>query len=119
MQTPPQDMLAITALLLLAGCASHPEPIVDMQGVDPARFERDSTECAAYAEQVKPAEGAAKGAVAGAAVGAATGAISGDAARGAGYGSIYGASRSGLRGSAEKQAVYKRCLRGRGYRVLN
>ncbi|MBT8085836.1 MAG: glycine zipper family protein [Woeseia sp.] len=111
--------IGLAACSLLSACASHPEPIVDMQGVDPVRFERDRDECAAYAAEVKPATGAAKGAVAGAAVGAATGAISGDASRGAGYGGIYGASRSGLRGNAEKQAVFKRCLRGRGYRVLN
>lgn len=111
--------ILLAAAAALQGCASHPEPIVDMQGVDPVRFERDRSECAAYADQVKPAKGAAKGAVAGAAIGAATGAISGDADRGAGYGGIWGAGRSGLRGSSEKERVFKRCLQGRGYRVLN
>lgn len=112
-------LITIATAIGLAGCAAHPEPIVDMKGVDPVRFEQDQAECAAYADQVDPAKGAAKGAVAGAAVGAATGAISGSADRGAGYGGIWGATRSGMRGNAEKQAVFKRCLRGRGYRVLN
>lgn len=110
---------AAAGIATLAACASHPEPIVDMQGVDPARFAQDREDCAGYAVEVKPAKGTAKGAAAGAAVGAATGAISGNADRGAGYGGIWGAGRSGLRGAAEKDAVFKRCLRGRGYRVLN
>lgn len=115
-----QGLLPLLALIgMSAGCASHPDPIVDMQGVDPVRYETDRQECAAYADQVKPSKGAAKGAVAGAAIGAATGAISGEADRGAGYGGVWGAGRSGLEGSREKAAVFKRCLRGRGYRVLN
>ncbi|MGB5246439.1 MAG: hypothetical protein WBN34_07810 [Woeseia sp.] len=112
-------ILAVVATTVFTGCASHPQPIVDMQGVDPVRFAQDRSECEAYAAQVKPAKGAARGAVAGAAVGAATGAISGNADSGAGYGGIYGASRSGLRGANEKERVFKRCLSGRGYRVLN
>ncbi len=119
MKKPVFSLVSLALAAGLAGCASHPDPIVDMQGVDPALYARDEAECAAYADQVKPAKGAVKGAVAGAAVGAATGAISGDADRGAGYGGIWGGARSGLRGNAEKQAVFKRCLRGRGYRVLN
>lgn len=110
---------AVALCVALAGCASHPEPIVDMQGVDPVRFAQDSADCQSYSEQVKPAQGAAKGAAAGAVVGAATGAISGNADRGAGYGGIWGAGRSGLRGAEERNAVWKRCLRGRGYKVLN
>ena len=39
--------------------------------------------------------------------------------RGAGYGAIYGGTRSGLDADREKQMVFKRCMRGRGYRVLN
>ena len=60
-----------------------------------------------------------KGAAGGAVVGAATGAISGDADAGAGYGAIWGATRSGIDGAREKEMVFKRCMRGRGYRVLN
>jgi hypothetical protein len=33
-------------LLLLTGCADRPgDPIVDMQGVDPAKFEQDLADC--------------------------------------------------------------------------
>ena len=111
--------LATALSAVAAGCASHPDPIVDLQGVSPAQYERDREECAAYADQVEIEQGVARGAAVGAAVGAVTGAISGEADRGAGYGAIYGGTRSGLDGAREKQTVFKRCLRGRGYRVLN
>ncbi len=103
----------------LAGCAAHPEPFVDMQGVDPVALAADWEDCEGYAAEVRPARGVARGAVAGAAVGAAAGAISGDADRGAGYGGIAGAARSGVYADRTRQAVFKRCLRVRGYRVLN
>jgi hypothetical protein len=32
---------------------------------------------------------------------------------------LYGGTRSALDADRDKQAVFKRCLRGRGYRVLN
>ena len=111
--------LAIALSAGVAGCSSHPDPIVDLKGVSTAQYERDSAECAAYADQVEIEQGVARGAAVGAVVGAAAGAISGDADRGAGYGAIYGGTRSGLDGAREKEMVYKRCLRGRGYRVLN
>ncbi len=113
---------AASAILwgILAGaCASHPEPIVDMLGVDEAALAADWSDCEEYSEQVIVARGAARGATGGAVAGAAAGAISGDVAAGAGYGAIWGATRSTTKGAREKQGVFKRCLRGRGYRVLN
>ena len=106
-------------LLLTAGCASHPEPIVDMKGVNPQELEVDWAECEAYSDEVIIGKGAAKGAAGGAVVGAAAGAIGGNADQGAGYGAIWGATRSTISGDREKRQVFKRCLRGRGYRVLN
>jgi len=103
----------------LAGCSAHPEPIVDMQGVDQAMFEIDLAECKSYAEPIRIEKGAAKGAVGGAVIGAATGAISGNVAEGAGYGGIWGAVRCGEEADRDKRRVVKRCLGGRGYRVLN
>jgi len=110
---------AILITLLAGGCASHPDPIIDMKGVDEATMQADWGECEAYSDQVVIGKGAAKGAAGGAVVGAAAGAISGDAEGGAGYGAIWGATRSTLDGDREKQMVFKRCMRGRGYRVLN
>ena len=105
--------------ILVSGCASHPDPIIDMQGVDEAALGSDWSDCEGYSDQVIIARGATKGAAGGAVAGAAAGAISGDAGRGAGYGAVWGATRSTTDGAREKQRVFKRCLRGRGYRVLN
>lgn len=110
---------AASIAMLLTGCASHPDPIIDMQGVDEAALEIDWAECEAYSEQVIVASGAAKGAAGGAVAGAAAGAISGNAGEGAGYGAVWGATRSTIDGAREQEMVFKRCMRGRGYRVLN
>lgn len=113
----------ITALAIvsasLAACAAHPDPIVDMQGVNPDQFAQDWQDCEGYSEQVKIGTGVAKGAAVGSAVGAVAGAIYDDVEKGAAGGALAGATRSGLKADRDKQAVFKRCLRGRGYRVLN
>lgn len=106
-------------LVALGACAAHPGPIIDQRGVNMSAYADDLAECESYADAIKVREGAAKGAVGGAAVGAAAGAISGDAGRGAGYGAIYGAAESGNEADRDKHAVVKRCLTGRGYKVLN
>ncbi len=103
----------------LAGCAAHPDPIVDMKGVNPDQFAQDWADCEGYSEQIEVSKGAAKGAGAGGAVGAVGGAIHDDVGRGAATGALIGATRSGLKADRDKQQVFKRCLRGRGYKVLN
>ena len=110
---------ALSLLVLITGCASHPDPIIDTKGVDMAKYEKDLTECRQYQDQVSVTEGAAKGAAVGAAVGAVVGAISGDAERGAGYGGVSGATQSGIQNQRTKEQVLKNCIRQRGYRVLN
>lgn len=107
------------AVLVAAGCSSHPDPIIDTKGVDPVRMQVDWDECESYTDEVVIARGMGRGAAGGAVVGAATGAISGDTGAGAGYGAIWGATRSGIDGAREKEMVFKRCMSGRGYRVLN
>ena len=109
----------VAVLGLLAGCAAHPGPIVDMKGVNVADYERDLADCEGYAAQIRTEVGVAKGAAAGAAVGAAGGAIAGDAGKGAGIGAVSGGARSAIYNEREKERVVKRCMRGRGYRVLN
>jgi hypothetical protein len=114
--------LFVFAAAWVSGCASHPEPIIDMKGVDQEQFVQDWNECAAYADEVQVSKGVAKGAGLGAVIGAATGAIGGnskDVAQGAAYGGLLGGTDSGLEGDREKQWVFKRCMSGRGYRVLN
>jgi hypothetical protein len=114
-----QYVLLILLITTIYGCAAHPEPIIDTQGVDMVRYEDDMEDCATYGQQIQIEQGVAKGAAAGAVVGTATGAISGNAGSGAGYGAIFGAAESARLNDRQKQRVVKNCMRGRGYRVLN
>ena len=109
----------IATLITVAGCAAHPDPIVDMQGVNVEAFAKDWNECEKYTEEILISQGIIKGGATGAVVGAIGGAIDGDAGEGAAIGALYGGTRSGLDADRERQKVFKRCLRGRGYRVLN
>lgn len=112
--------LALAAVLaILAGCAANPEPIIDTKGEDPERLAQDMRECEAISYEVDVGTGVAKGAGLGGVVGAAAGAISGDVGSGAGWGALWGGTRSGLDADREKMQVFKRCMKGRGYRVLN
>ena len=60
--------LSTILLVALAGCAAHPDPIVDTKGVDPQQLARDWSECEAYTEQIALGQGVAKGSAAGAVV---------------------------------------------------
>lgn len=107
----------------IAACTSTSEIIIDRKGVDMARYAADKAECERYAEEVRSGEKAVRGAASGAVVGGAIGGIAGDsseaAARGAGIGAVTGGARGLSEGERERIRVVKRCLRGRGYRVLN
>ena len=59
--------IALTCFVLLASCAAHPDPIVDMKGVDPDKLAIDWQECERYSEEIVIAQGVAKGAAGGAA----------------------------------------------------
>ena len=111
----------LTLAILLSGCAAHPDPIIDTKGVDPDEMAQDWDECEAFTEEIIIAKGVTKGAALGGTVGAASGAIRGrgDAAEDAAWGALYGGTRSGLDADRDKQMVFKRCMSGRGYRVLN
>ena len=115
----PKIPVVLSLLLTISGCAAHPDPIVDMKGVNPGLLAQDWQDCESYSEQIEVSAGAAKGAGVGAGIGAVGGAINGHVGRSAANGALIGATRSGLDADREKQKVFKRCLRGRGYRVLN
>lgn len=118
----PRYLAMIIAVLVAAGCTTTDEIIIDRKGVNMARYEQDLAECRAYAGEVKTGEKAAKGAVSGAVVGGLVGAAVGnsrDAQRGAGAGAVTGGAKGVAQGEREEVSVVKRCLRGRGYRVLN
>ena len=114
-----RGVAGMALLTMLTGCLSHPEPLIDTQGVNMARYEQDLEYCMGYGDQVRIEKGVAKGAAAGGAVGAATGAVFGDAGSGAAVGAISGGARSAQLGEREKSRVVKNCMRYRGYRVLN
>ena len=111
----------------LAGCADTYRPIVDTDAVDRATYERDLADCRDFARRADPAADAVKGGVIGGAIGAAVGAVVGAltgnvgraAAIGAAGGATGGVLRGGLRGGARQKRIIRRCLRGRGYRVLD
>lgn len=115
---------SVMTLAMLAGaCTTTDEIIIDKKGVNMTRYSADLVECESYAEQVRTGEKAARGAASGAVVGGAVGGIIDDssegAARGAGVGAVTGAVRGLNEGERGEIQVVKRCLRGRGYRVLN
>lgn len=111
--------IEMLSVVVITACAAHPDPIIDTKGVNMEQYQQDLAECQTFKEPIKTEVGAAKGAAAGAAVGGATGAVTGDAAEGAGVGAIAGAARSAQLSEREKQQVVKKCLSGRGYKVLN
>lgn len=115
-------LIAIIAALALTGCATHtPRQIIDMKGVDTAKFYQDTAECNQYAEQVDTGGSAVNGAIGGAIFGALIG-----AAIGGSDGAAYGAKVFGVAGAAEgagsavqdKKTIAYRCMAGRGYNVL-
>ncbi len=113
-------LIATAATAILAGCAAHPQPIIDKMGVDEEMFAEDWSDCESYSDEVIVAQGLGKGAATGAVVGGIAGAIGGgDVGEGAGYGALWGGTESGLDAAWEKNRVFKRCMVGRGYHVLN
>ncbi len=117
--TKSRRVIGLEVVLAAAGCASHPGPIIDKRGVNMETYAQDLAECTEYADSVNVVEGTARGAAVGAVIGAAVGSISGRADEGAGYGAASGGVRSGLQEQNTKENVIKRCISGRGYRVLN
>ena len=57
-----KTLAVIFAGALAAGCAAHPDPIIDMKGVDLDQYDQDWAECESYTEEVLVAKGVTKGA---------------------------------------------------------
>jgi outer membrane lipoprotein SlyB len=112
-------LVLISVIALLAACTTTDEIIIDKQGVDMSRYDQDLAECRSYATEVQTGKKVAKGAASGAVVGGLIGAITGDAGKSAGVGAVGGGAKGASQGEREKVQVVKRCLRGRGYKVLN
>jgi len=124
--------LKIIAFLVLTlavlGCQTY-TPVVDPGSVrNGDRYYRDQAECKAIAKQGAPgwkdtAKDTAIGGGVGAGTGALIGAIAGNAGAGLAYGAVIGGVAGGAKGiySSEKgfNEIYRNCMRGRGYNVLN
>lgn len=110
----------------IGGCAAtsgaNYRPIVDNQGVDLNRYESDLRDCQNYATQTASAgESAAAGAVAGALLGAVLAGAGGSRyskTSTARVGAVTGAVGAGAEGETNQRNIIRRCLAGRGYKVL-
>ena len=137
---PHKAIVGITAsVLILSACATGPmsqrvswQPLVDTAKTGDGWY-KDRHECQQLADQGamqsqieterRVLNGLVGGALLGAGLGAALGGVGGYAGRGAAYGSILGTAAGA--GSATHDAttdykqVFRNCLHGRGYQVLN
>ena len=111
---------------ILAGCAApmhQYQPLID-GGTDTEQYQRDLQDCRAYA-MTKPSAGdsAAAGAIFGALAGVAILAVGGGrhgwGNEAAGIGALLGGVEGYSKGAQGQQGVVKRCLAGRGYKVLD
>lgn len=115
-------IVVIAPFFALVACTTTDEIIIDQKGVNMSAYQQDLVECQSYAGGVKTEEKMVKGAASGAVVGGLVGAITGGgdgAAKGAGVGAVGGGARGANQGEKSEVQVVKRCLSGRGYRVLN
>jgi hypothetical protein len=120
-------LMSLLVLAALAGCSnmgSNFSPIIDKQGIDEVKYQQDLAECQNLSTEAQgAAAGGAKKAAGGAAIGALIGLVGGgngtNIAQAAGVGGVIGGASGMYSGNAEKETVIKRCLAGRGYKVLN
>lgn len=124
--------MKILAFIILStaalGCQTY-TPVIDPGSVQNSdRYYRDQAECRAIAKQGAPNwKNTAKDTVVGGAVGTGAGAligtIAGDTVSGLAYGAVIGGLAGGAKGvyDSEKgyEEIYRNCMRGRGYNVLN
>ena len=124
--------LILLSILYISGCiatksgsifdVTGSKPIIDTKGIDISQYESDLEECETFADEISPTKSIVKGAATGAAVRTVIGAVTNGSKRtkdATGLGAIAGGGKSGIRAVQEKEQVVKRCVRGRGYQVLN
>ena len=123
-----KKLLFLPLFFILNGCVSSLDGlpsvriIIDQAGIDINAYNNDLFECRQYAGQINAGSDALSGAIAGAIVGALVGAAidnSDTAKRTGGYGAIVGGAEAGGDAVQTQETVVKKCLTGRGYKVLN
>jgi hypothetical protein len=122
-------LVVISAVLFTSGCANGyggygapKQIIIDTQGVDMSDYHQDLADCEGYARQIDVGAETTESVVEGAVVGGVIGAVLGNhetAERSAGAGAILGGVKGNKRARYEQERIVRRCLRGRGYKVLN
>jgi len=111
--------------ILLTGCATNGGGaggiLVDTKGKDSAQYESDNRECQQYAESQSVAGNAAAGAGAGALFGLLVGAVidRDNMYQYARVGAVGGVAGGAAGGVKNKNEIYRNCMRGRNYTVLN
>lgn len=95
---------ALSFVALLSGCAPAYKPIVDLRGIDPADYKRDLAECRAYAAQRVPYGSHA---------------VRFEGSEEAAYDPQYGSIAATPESVRREKRIIRRCLRGRGYNVLD
>lgn len=100
----PLCALALFLAAPLGGCAPAYRPVVDLRGIDPADYKRDLAECRAYAAQRIPYTAHA---------------IPLEGPEDAAYDPHYGGIPPTAESIRREKRIIRRCLRGRGYNVLD
>jgi uncharacterized protein YcfJ len=121
-------IFAFSVMSVLASCATY-SPVVDPQSVrSDDKYYQDRAECRALAKaNTSSTKSVAKDALIGGAVGAGTGSligvIAGDTVKGLALGSVIGGVAGGAKGvygsNKDYEQIYRNCMIGRGYNVLN
>ena len=116
-------LIILLCAIVTSACTSSKtigqvKPIVDMKGVNQEDYKIDLSQCQAYADEVEVGKQIVVGAASGTIIGAS--ARNSEAAkRTAGVGAVVGTAKGTKHDIIQSNQVLERCLRGRGYRVLN
>ena len=118
-------IIVVLSLTAVTGCATsgaNYRPLIDSKGVDFNKFESDLSACQEYARtQIGAKEGGVGGALVGAAFGAVLAKVAGsryDSGAAARVGGVTGAVGGASGANQDQESIIKRCLQGRGYKVL-
>jgi hypothetical protein len=105
--------------LLLSSCASR--PVIDTKGIDIDAYKTDLAECEQVAEQLESGKNIAKSAGFGALLRGTLGALIDPENVGthAAIGATEGTALGALKNDEEESSIVKKCLKNRGYKVLN